>query len=640
MDAERFDSLAKRLGASATRRTALGGAAGGLLGALGVRPAGIHAAQGGVCVLAFVAAVRVGPSTGQALTPDGGRPGELRGELRFSLSGRGALQDATLALANGVTLPVVGDATGHTLNARIELAPRTALVIVGVGEQEVAACQGAIDGVVTGPEVGDLGDWHAAVSASAGGGRAASADSARGGGAASGNDTRRGASGSRSDRSGRDASGNRAGGNDNDQSQGQGQSQGQDQDAASAATRQTTGSEAASCPAGQTLCADGACHDLAIESGNCGACGTRCPSLSCQNGRCLSEDEADRIGALQLACDDGFTFCDLEEGYCADLLTDSLNCGACGNACVFSDELCQDGVCVADPTESVGGCPAGTRPCGNDCLDVFNDPANCGSCGFVCSAATPVCSGGRCFEAQDVAGQQDANGCGGGLVLCSGQCVDIISDTDNCGDCGILCPVSPEIYDCVGGVCVEPSCDPLTKCGFLCVDLLSDPLACGACDTACAPGQPCQGGVCAAPPACAPGQTNCNGVCFDLSSDPNNCGECGVGCVSGVCNAGECGVAGGGGCLVGLTDCSGTCVDLAFDAANCGGCGVACPSGNQCDAGVCVFAGGGGCLVGLTDCGGVCVDLVSDPANCGGCGVPCSSGTCSGGACASSAASA
>src|SRR5215211_7074186 len=166
MDPDRFDSLAKRLVTPASRRAALGGlAAGGLLSALGLGRAipETRAAQQGTCELAFVATVRLGPSLDKKLTPGASGKGELRGELRFGLSESGNLEDAALVLSDGTTLPVVGQATGHSLQVRIELGPRLALVAVGVGEQEVAKCRGAIDGLTSGPDVGDLGDWHAAV---------------------------------------------------------------------------------------------------------------------------------------------------------------------------------------------------------------------------------------------------------------------------------------------------------------------------------------------------------------------------------------------------------------------------------------------------------------------------------------------
>src|SRR4051794_4553254 len=171
MDADRFDTLAKRLVTPTTRRATLGAAAaGGLLSALGLSRAVPEAtAQGGTCVLAFAAQLRQGPSAQQTVAPGGGRPGEVRGNLSFSLSDRGSLDHATLTLADGTSLPVVGDATGHSLQLRIGLGPQRALVAVGVGEQAIAQCQGAIDGVATGPAAGDLGDWHATAGQQTGG---------------------------------------------------------------------------------------------------------------------------------------------------------------------------------------------------------------------------------------------------------------------------------------------------------------------------------------------------------------------------------------------------------------------------------------------------------------------------------------
>src|SRR3954467_8298439 len=137
MDADRFDTLARSLSLPRSRRAALGAAAaGGLLSALGVSRAvpEARAAQGGTCVVAFAAQVRQGPSSTQPLVPNGGSAGAVQGNLSFALSPRGSLDNATLTLADGTSLPVVGDATGHSLQLRIALGPQRALVAIGVGE--------------------------------------------------------------------------------------------------------------------------------------------------------------------------------------------------------------------------------------------------------------------------------------------------------------------------------------------------------------------------------------------------------------------------------------------------------------------------------------------------------------------------
>lgn len=546
MDAKAFDDLSKDVARRSTRRAALGAAlAGGLLGALGVAKSvpDVKAAQGGSCTLAFSANVRLGPSLGQPLSAQG-QPGALQGNLSFDLDQSGRLVNGELQAASGERFPVVGQATGYSLQARIQLAPRVALVVVGVGEQEVAACSGAIDGMLSGPQSGDLGDWRATVSGASGG--------RLGGGQSSGDSP---AQGGRADRGG-GGGGTQAG---------------------------VTGGRApaalAVCSSGEVSCeAEGGgsfCANLATNISNCGECGYRCDGNLefCQGGRCVS-----KASVTPKTCPPGEVFCFAEEGYCADLQTNVLNCGECGSIC---------------PTNA------------------------------------PVCSGGRCVE-----GRQDENGCGESLLLCDGQCVDVTSDPDNCGACGTLCPVSPEIYDCVDGVCVPPSCDPLVNCGGLCVDPLTDPLHCGTCGVACEEGATCQNGECqvAGGGGCLEGLIPCLGVCIDPRTDPANCGGCGVFCTVGdICEFGTCTAQAP--VLVncadqGLIECFGACVDLQSDPANCGFCGTLCASG-QCAAGTCIDAVGPapvevGCPVGQADCGGGCIDVLGDPANCGFCGNVCS----------------
>ena len=65
---------------------------------------------------------------------------------------------------------MVGQATGRAINLRAE-AEGGPIVLVGTTERDLAACRGAVDGLLTGPQAGDLGDWHATATA-LGGGRA------------------------------------------------------------------------------------------------------------------------------------------------------------------------------------------------------------------------------------------------------------------------------------------------------------------------------------------------------------------------------------------------------------------------------------------------------------------------------------
>jgi hypothetical protein len=130
--------------------------------------------------------------------------------------------------------------------------------------------------------------------------------------------------------------------------------------------------------------------------------------------------------------------------------------------------------------------------------------------------------------------------CPPGFVLCSGVCVDTLSDPRNCGGCGLMCP---DGSICSGGTCI--------------------------------PWDPCEGVICAAPFIC------CYGACVDITSDPYNCGGCGLFCPWG---SGDPGLDMQG-CLdpsLGVYNlcCYGTCRPVGMTA--CGDCAMRCGSGSTC----------------------------------------------------------
>lgn len=510
MDGVHFDSLARRLAAPHTRRNVLGAAAaGGLLRALGLGRAAPEArAQGQTCTFDFVASVRLGPTAQRALA-EGVRLDELKGELSFALSDNGNLENGALRLPGGERLSVVGQATGHALQVRIATAERSALIAVGVGERAIADCRGAVDGLATGPEPGDLGDWHAVAK-------------------------RQGGSGEGDDDGGPDrceADLTRCGTGCVDLSV--------DRQHCGACNNLCPDMGGLVCAAGQCACPvgwvdcsqapgapqgiEGYCANLDDDPRNCGTCGVSCAAgARCANGQCQ--------GAGGAQCAPGLTDCN---GVCVDLASDMNNCGACGAVCesgLVAAE-CRAGVCER------ADCPPGLEYCGaaDGCRDLTQDIDHCGACQYECGF-DQNCENGLCVAPQCPAGTTD----------CGGYCADLMTSMVHCGACGVGCVLG---QTCQGGVCVadpEPCAPGLSLCGALCVDLTTDPRNCGACAVDCGD-DACFAGACAGlvqpddDLTCAAiGLTHCFGECVDVLTHAIYCGSCFNSCASGPCVNGVC----------------------------------------------------------------------------------------------------
>jgi hypothetical protein len=143
------------------------------------------------------------------------------------------------------------------------------------------------------------------------------------------------------------------------------------------------------------------------------------------------------------------------------------------------------------------GCPFGQTPCGNVCVDLLLDVANCGTCGNICPA-TYTCTAGACDQLVGPA-PRVLTCAERGLTDCGGVCIDTEIDFDNCGGCGLVCAGNAA---CAGGAC------------------LAAPIPAGNC------------GI---------GTSPCNGQCVDLDSDEWNCGRCGYSCGLGTyCSGRQC----------------------------------------------------------------------------------------------------
>ena len=365
----------------------------------------------------------------------------------------------------------------------------------------------------------------------------------------------------------------------------------------------------AATPTTPNFCTGVGCVNTQTNNANCGGCGIICPQGQiCSGGSCVLNCQAPTPN--------------LCGNQCVNTQTDALNCGTCGFQCT-GGKICSAGGCV---------CPAGQTDCNGTCVNTLTDDNNCGppgqaACGDAC-AANENCVAGSC-ELDCVDPFLD---CGGAA------CIDKRTDEQHCGACNASCDDGtglPSELQCQNSQCVCPTAGE-TRCGDQCVNTLSDnnncgPAGPGSCGNVCPAGTLCSNGSCQL--SCGSGTTLCDPpgapppFCTDTSSDPENCNMCGNNCgVGGQCNAGVCE------CPANIPDaCPGLCTNFDADPANCGDCGDACNigAGESCSNGLC-------CGQGTVNCNGACVDFDSDETACGGCGPAfvCDQGeTCNNGVC-------
>ncbi len=171
------------------------------------------------------------------------------------------------------------------------------------------------------------------------------------------------------------------------------------------------------------------------------------------------------------------------------------------------------------PRDSGVGCPmscGSTEGCcpssegGNECIDINDDPLNCGGCGVVCAEGRGMaCELGLCICGRN------RMGCGGDResFCCPATderplpyCANLEQDGEDCGACGEPCDLDVG-NACEGGRCIcgveRGGCDGTaeSRCctgafNTSCVDTTSDRDHCGGCDRRCSLGQSCEAGVC------------------------------------------------------------------------------------------------------------------------------------------------
>ncbi len=212
-------------------------------------------------------------------------------------------------------------------------------------------------------------------------------------------------------------------------------------------------------------------------------------------------------------CLDGYTDCDNDptNGCEAKLLSDSGNCGTCGNACK-EGEMCVQGECISD-------CPVseGFAMCGEECIQLSE--YHYGKCG-------------TCFEGWcDLDGNAD-NGCEASshdlkLDASCTQCQENWCDLDSNLSNGCEKTLS-EFHWKECGTCADgyADCDGDSTNGCE-LKILDDAKNCGACGHACNAHEYCVDGTCVSQCLESQGNLMCDGICVHLASkNQSTCSTC------------------------------------------------------------------------------------------------------------------
>ncbi len=303
--------------------------------------------------------------------------------------------------------------------------------------------------------------------------------------------------------------------------------------------------EQSTCPAGEVLGDDGACHVLCADDSHCDA------AFACADGICVPEA---LVPCDPSSCAEGYT------------------CPASGHDCVA---VIPDGTC-----DENRDCEAGQKCQGGECVSALQGVvATCedaGDCGLLMTCQNGLClgciddlqcGGGKCvFGACLTADLGPAGECltlecseGTSCSPVTGTCTQTCAEDAECGE-GNRC--APLLNQCVADYGCESDADCLTNtpmcAGGLCVGCASD-AECRPSEKCVGSGMgsvcmptfeslgPCDNVTCPASETCDPADGSCypsNGTCVD-STDCRDGQDCGslhlcTGCsADGDCRSGQ-----------------------------------------------------------------------------------------------------
>lgn len=195
--------------------------------------------------------------------------------------------------------------------------------------------------------------------------------------------------------------------------------------------------------------------DTSLE--HCGGCNQVCnpPHTAqpiCDAGSCKFDPDQGEDG-----CVGGYSNCNGKpaDGCEVNLRTDPKACGSCDTVCSENHGTagCSAGACTIQCDPGFEDCDGDTNPGKNGCeVDILTNSRNCGGCGnknssFVCmgdpeSGIYPICVDGEC-DTVDCSAYDGFADCDG-----DGECDESLTSAMNCGGCGVSCSVEDGTASC------------------------------------------------------------------------------------------------------------------------------------------------------------------------------------------------
>ena len=150
--------------------------------------------------------------------------------------------------------------------------------------------------------------------------------------------------------------------------------------------------------------------------------------------------------------------CDGRDTGCGDNDMDGIDACRAGDDLTMCD--CNDlRADVRPPFGTIAGAPEACDGIDNDCNGRIDEAAACCPACMALGDSTrgDVCTPAGACDCTTLAGEGP---CPAGQTCCTGGCVDILTDFDNCGFCGTVC--TPSTDRCTAGGCAcgsGPACD-------------------------------------------------------------------------------------------------------------------------------------------------------------------------------------